>query len=325
MYYKKLEDSDVQCFLCPHNCKIADKQRGVCTVRENREGVLHSLNYNRISSMGMDPIEKKPLYHFYPGSQILSVGSIGCNLKCSFCQNYSIAQYDAPTEEITSTKLVDIAQKQENNIGIAFTYNEPSIWYEYVYETSTVAKYYGLKTVLVTNGFIEEEPFLDIIPFIDAMNIDVKGFTEKYYKETCKGILEPVKKIVEIASVKCHIEITTLVVTDLNDSLEEIGQLSHWLAGLNKDIPLHLSRYFPNYKMSNDPTPISVLEEAKREALKHLNYVYIGNVQGQDNTTYCPNCRKPVITRGRKVEMTGIEDERCTNCGHKVHVVYQHP
>jgi pyruvate formate lyase activating enzyme len=279
MYYKKLDDKRVLCYLCPHHCNIAEGFRGACRVRKNMDGVLYTLNYNRLAALALDPIEKKPLYHFYPGSYILSAGTVGCNLKCSFCQNYHIAQdEDAETRDITPIQLVNIAKKYENNIGIAYTYNEPSIWFEFVYETAKLAKDNGLKNVLVTNGFISEEPLKDLLPFIDAMNIDVKGFTEKYYRDVCKGLLEPVKRTVEIAAEKCHVEITTLVVTDLNDSIEEIREIAMWLSSINKDIPLHLSRYFPNYKLSNDPTPVSTLVAAKEEAEKYLNYVYMGNV-----------------------------------------------
>lgn len=322
MYYKKLDEKRVQCFLCPHNCNIGEGNRGACRVRKNVGGILYSLNYNRISSIAMDPVEKKPLYHFYPGSYILSAGTIGCNLKCSFCQNYQIAQNDATTEEITPEGLVSIAEEQRDNIGVAYTYNEPSIWYEFVVESARLVKLRGLKNVLVTNGFISEEPLKNLLPYIDAMNIDVKGFTEKYYREVCKGILEPVKRTVEIASKRCHVEITTLVVTDLNDSIEEIGEISKWISSLNKDIPLHLSRYFPNYKLSNDPTPVSTLMAASEEAKKHLNYVYVGNIGRNDNTTYCPNCKNPVIKRDGPADMSGILKGSCKYCGQRIDVKY---
>lgn len=321
MYYKPLDEGRVQCFLCPHNCSIKDGGKGACTVRKNEGGTLYSLNYNRISSIGLDPIEKKPLYHFYPGSYILSVGSIGCNLKCSFCQNYMISQQQAETEEISSDELIREALNNEGNIGIAYTYNEPSIWYEYVYETCIKAKDKGLKNVLVTNGFISEEPLKNILPYVDAMNIDVKGFTERYYRDVCKGILEPVKRTVETAAYKCHIEITTLIVTELNDSIEEIGEIAAWIGSIDKNIPLHLSRYFPNYKLSKEPTPIGILTAAKEEALRHLNYVYVGNLWGYDSTTYCPNCKKPLIFRDGRVDIKGIKDGKCIYCGSSIPVV----
>lgn len=321
MYYKKMDNNVVQCFLCPHHCRIKEGGRGACTVRGNMEGTLYTLNYNKIAALSMDPIEKKPLYHFYPGSYILSAGTVGCNLKCSFCQNYSIAHQEAETHEIASNTLVDMAEKEEDNLGIAYTYNEPSIWFEFVYETARISRKRGLKNVMVTNGFISEEPLKEILPYIDAMNIDVKGFSEKYYRHVCKGLLEPVKRTVEIASQKCHVEVTTLVVTDLNDSVEEIGEIARWLSSLNRNIPLHLSRYFPNYKLSNNPTPIDTLLAVRDEADKYLNYVYVGNVHGNDNTTYCPNCKQPLIKRGYCVDTQGIKDGACIHCHEKVSVI----
>jgi len=322
MYYKKLEDKRVLCFLCPHHCNIVEGGRGACRVRKNKQGTLYSLNYNRLSALALDPIEKKPLYHFYPGAQILSAGTVGCNLKCSFCQNWHIAHDDPETQYITSHKLVDMAKKDDNSIGIAFTYNEPSIWFEFVYETAKLSRENGLKNVLVTNGFISEEPLKDLLPFIDAMNIDVKGFTQRYYKDVCKGLLDPVKRTVEISAGKCHIEITTLVVTDLNDSVEEIGEISRWISSIDKEIPLHLSRYFPNYKLSNDPTPLDRMARAREEASKSLSYIYVGNVQGYDNTTYCPKCKKPVIRRDSHVSMDGIKDGKCRNCGEVLNIIH---
>ena len=324
MYYKKLDDNRVLCNLCPHNCNIKDGGKGVCRVRENISGVLYSLNYDRISAIAMDPIEKKPLYHFYPGSYILSAGSVGCNFKCSFCQNYSISQTDEAADEITPEDLVYTALSQKNNIGIAYTYNEPSIWYEFVYEASKLAREKGLKNVLVTNGFISEEPLKKLLPFIDALNIDVKAFTEKYYRDVCKGMLEPVKRTVMIASEKCHVEVTTLVVTDLNDSMDEIGQIAKWLSSINRDIPLHLSRYFPNYKLYNDPTPVNTLIAAKEEAEKYLNYVYIGNLWGYDSSTYCPNCKAEVVKRNDEISDNGISNGKCRFCGQKIYGRFNH-
>ncbi len=321
-YYEKLENNRVQCKLCPHNCRVEDGSKGACSVRMNMGGKLFTLNYNRIAAIAMDPIEKKPLYHFYPGSKILSVGTVGCNLKCSFCQNFEISQENAQTQFITSEKLVDLAASEKGNIGIAYTYNEPSIWYEFVLETAKSAKKKGLKNVLVTNGFINEDPLNELLPYIDAVNIDVKGFTEKYYKDICKGLLEPVKRTVEIAAKKCHVEITTLVVTNLNDDIEEIGRIASWISGIDRNIPLHLSRYFPNYKLSNAPTSENTLIKAKEESKKYLNYVYVGNLWGYDNSTYCPNCKKTVIKRDLTVSMDGIKNGRCKYCGREIPLVY---
>ena len=281
MYYNKIEEAKVRCSLCPHNCVIKPGGLGACRARKNIDGDLFSLNYGKVTSVSLDPIEKKPLNRFHPGATILSAGTFGCNLKCSFCQNWSIAQDDPDTADVSCQTLVEKAfqLKRDGNIGIAYTYNEPSIWFEYVYEASRIAKEKGLCNVLVTNGFISEEPLEKLLPFIDAMNIDVKAFTVGFYQDICKGSLENVKKTVEIAAKNCHVEVTTLVIPDLNDEIEEIGELSRWLASISSDIPLHLSRFFPNYKMQDrPPTPKETLVCAREKALEHLKYVYLGNV-----------------------------------------------
>ncbi len=285
MYYAQLESGKVQCALCPHNCVIMPGKVGICRARKNIDGKLYSLNYGKVTSIALDPIEKKPLYRFHPNTFILSAGTFGCNLKCPFCQNWEIAHSiseDWPNMiYISPDQLVQEALNylKHKNIGIAYTYNEPSIWYEFVYETSKLAREKKLLNVLVTNGFINKQPFLELLPFVDAMNIDMKSFNPSFYKEICKGSLDNVKEIVEIAAPECHIEITTLVIPGLNDSKEEIGSLAKWIASINPEIVLHLSRYFPNYKMKDrPPTPKKTLEDLRDEALKYLKYVYLGNV-----------------------------------------------
>lgn len=284
MFYNKLEHQRVHCYLCPHNCNIPRDGRGICGVRKNIDGILYSLNYGEISSIGMDPIEKKPLYRFHPGSYILSVGSVGCNLKCPFCQNHSIAQvkpeeihtHQAESDEIVA-KALDL--RKQGNIGIAYTYNEPSIWYEFVYETARKAQEEGLLNVLVTNGYISEEPLKQILPYIDAMNIDLKAYNDKFYHELVKGGLEEVRETIRRASGQCHVEITTLVIPGWNDSVEEMNEMAAWLASLSPDIPLHLSRYFPKYLMTErPPTSMDSLIELRKTAENHLKYVYLGNV-----------------------------------------------
>jgi len=282
MYYEKAEDNKVHCYLCPHNCLIASGKVGVCRVRKNIGGELYSLNYGKITSIALDPIEKKPLFHFHPGSIILSVGTFGCNLKCSFCQNWQIAHETPETYDITPQRLAEEAEKYatRGNVGIAYTYNEPTIWYEFVYETSKLIKEKGLANVLVTNGFISQKPLEDILPYIDAMNIDLKAFNSSFYKDICKSsnALEHVKNTIANAVKKCHVEVTTLVIPDLNDSIEEIEELASWLASISSEIVLHLTRYFPRYKMDKPSTPIKTLSIAKEKASKYLKYVYLGNV-----------------------------------------------
>lgn len=282
MFYEKLEHSKVHCFLCPHNCVIKPGQWGACRARKNTDGELHSMNYGKITSIALDTIEKKPLNRFHPRSLILSAGTFGCNLKCSFCQNWTIAHEHSPTADITPEQLAEKAKEAENvgNIGIAYTYNEPSIWYEFVYDTSRYAKQLGLYNVLVTNGFISREPLLEILPYTDAMNIDVKGFANRFYEDICKADLRNVKQTVELAAKSCHVELTTLVIPGHNDSLDEIDKLSEWIASISPEIPLHLSRFFPNYKMKNVPaTPVETLIRARDYARRHLKYVYLGNVR----------------------------------------------
>ncbi len=281
MYYDIIETDKVHCYLCPHNCIIKPGMLGACRARKNIGGRLYSLNYGKVTSVALDPIEKKPLYRFYPGSLILSAGTFGCNLKCSFCQNWTIAHEEADTRDITPSWLVEQAEllKDRGNIGIAYTYNEPSIWYEFVYETAGLAKKKGLANVLVTNGFISKQPLRELLPFIDAMNIDVKSYTNEFYKNICKANLENVKETVETAAGACHVEVTTLVIPGLNDSTEEIGEIARWLASISPEIPLHLSRFFPNYKMQDrPPTPKDTLYRARDEARKYLKHVYLGNI-----------------------------------------------
>lgn len=281
MYFNKLENSRVQCYLCPHNCVINDGKLGACRARKNINGNLYSLNYGKITAIALDPIEKKPLYNYKPGTNILSVGTFGCNLKCSFCQNWTIAHEPTEAYDITPQDLVSKAKELEikGNIGIAYTYNEPSIWYEFVYETARVAKEKGLLNVLVTNGFIGKEAMNNLLPYIDAMNIDVKGYTASFYNDICKGMLDEVKATVELVYNHCHVEITTLIIPTLNDAIEEISDMAKWIASLSPKIPLHLTRYFPNYKMQNiPPTPKETLVKCREEALKYLNHVYLGNI-----------------------------------------------
>ena len=281
LYFEKYDNKTVLCRLCPHNCKIKPDRLGACRVRKNIDGVLYSMNYGRVASIALDPIEKKPLYHFYPGTNIVSAGTFGCNLKCSFCQNWSIAHKEATTVEVMPEQLVKkaVEAKHLGNIGIAYTYNEPSIWYEYVLETAKLAREQQLVNVLVTNCFINLEPLRELLPYIDALNIDVKAYTSGFYKNICKGELEAVKATVKEAAPVCHIEVTTLVIPGLNDSTAEIGELSKWLASISKEIPLHLSRFFPNYLMQDRPsTPLATLEQAHAEASKYLSHVHLGNV-----------------------------------------------
>lgn len=327
LFYEKGEEGRVFCRLCPKLCNIRDGHAGFCRMRKNQGGILYAANYGRVSSYAMDPIEKKPLYHFYPGSDILSLGSVGCNLRCGFCQNWQIAHDDPHTLYLSPAQAVAAAKEQIGRgcscVGLAYTYNEPFTWYEYVYDTARLAREDGLKNVLVTNGYVNEEPLRLLLPYIDAMNIDVKGFSEDYYRGTCIGHLEPVLRTVEIAHEHCHVELTTLLLPGLNDSPEEIRRLVEWVTGLNPDIPLHFSRYFPNYKFDLPPTPLETLKKAREIAREKLNYVYIGNapeLEGSD--TRCPHCGETLIRRsGYRVHIRGLEGKRCRYCRGEVKIL----
>jgi pyruvate formate lyase activating enzyme len=317
-YYDKQVDDMVYCQLCPHRCHIKSGKVGVCGVRENRAGVLYSLNYGEVSSLALDPIEKKPLYHFYPGRLILSAGSFGCNLSCSFCQNYSIARHRAPTSAVGPEEMVDVAVQaaDQGSIGVAFTYNEPSIWFEYVMDTASRLKMKGLKCVLVTNGFLGLKPLEELLPYIDAMNIDVKAFTNRFYHRHCKADLDQVKATVEAAAGRTHVEITNLIIPGENDDMEEIKALAGWLSGLSPFIPLHLSRYFPAYQMTIAPTPAATIRQAVQTAREHLKFVYAGNLEGIAENTLCPHCGQELIARhGYVTRVSGIKERHCCQCG----------
>lgn len=279
LFYEKFKDK-VHCFLCPHNCVIEEGGFGKCNVRIYERGKLFTINYGEITSGALDPIEKKPLHYFKPHSYIFSVGSFGCNFTCDFCQNYTISQFRAKSEFISKKDLMETAVKLKNNIGIAFTYNEPTIWYEYVYDCARLLKEKKphLKVVLVTNGYINEEPLDKLLPYVDAMNIDLKSFNEGYYKNLCGGSLKPVLKTIEKATAVCHVEITTLLVSEKNDNLKEVESISKFLSSIDNNIPLHLSRYFPRYKFKNPPTDINFMKKAEAVGRKYLNRVVLGNI-----------------------------------------------
>ena len=271
------------CPICPHHCTLANEEVGRCRARINRDGKIIDLNYGRLTSIALDPIEKKPLYKFYPGSWILSVGSFGCNLNCPFCQNYSISMADSTfdtqnvTPEYLAALALELSQKPRGNIGIAFTYNEPFISYEFVRDTAKFLKQINLKTVLVTNGTISERSLKEILPLIDAMNVDLKAFNADFY-EWIGGDFETVKRTIELAAESCHVEVTTLIIPNKNDSVSEMEAESKWLASISEKIPLHISRFFPRYRLTDEfPTNVDLIYNLVRTAQKYLNYVYPGN------------------------------------------------
>lgn len=281
MFYETIEDKKVHCTLCPHHCRIKPDQLGACGVRRNRDGVLYGESYGQLTSLALDPVEKKPLAHFLPGHAVLSVGSYGCNFQCSFCQNHSISMDKPETTFVSPETLVEkaLSLKKSGNIGIAYTYNEPLISYEYVYDCSKAAKERDLKNVVVSNGYINQEPLKQLLPFIDAMNIDLKSFGDAFYKSVCKGSIEPVKESIKTAARECHIEVTTLIIPEANDSNEEIDALASWLSSISPEIPLHLSRFFPRHKMKHAPvTPVETILRLAKIAKQHLKHVHTGNL-----------------------------------------------
>jgi len=279
LYYEKLGSKIVRCRLCPHECTIAEGKKGNCGVRANYDGTLFSLVYGKTTGIALDPIEKKPLYHYHPGESILSLGTKGCNFHCDFCQNWHISQVlDAPADDITPEEIIGKA-KALGSFGIAYTYNEPFIWYEFVLDTAKLAKKGGLENVLVTNGFVNTAPLEEMLPFIGAMNIDLKSMNQEFYKKVCKGSLKPVLDAIKRSAKSCHIELTMLLIPTLNDSEDEIERLVDWVCeNLGPSVPLHFSRYFPCYKMTLPPTPLETLEKAGMIAKKRLKYVHLGNV-----------------------------------------------
>ena len=272
----------VVCAVCMHHCQLETDQVGICNARKNEQGKIVSINYGKLTSLALDPIEKKPLARFYPKSFILSVGTFGCNLRCPFCQNFGISmasEKEVRTKFVSPSQLAQQAMElsKNGNIGVAFTYNEPLVGYEYVIDTSRLLHEVGLKSVVVTNGSVTAAIAELVLPHIDALNIDLKGFSEKYYKKI-GGDLETTKKFITLAAAQCHVELTNLIVPGENDTIEEMAALSAWIARIDKNIPLHVSRFFPRYNMVNvDATPVEKIYALASEARKNLQYVYTGN------------------------------------------------
>ncbi|HCE56661.1 MAG TPA: AmmeMemoRadiSam system radical SAM enzyme [Prolixibacteraceae bacterium] len=331
LFYTKLENQTVRCELCPWYCILKPGQTGNCKVRSNENGKLITHVFNRVAAFGVDPIEKKPLYHFYPGKSILSVGEVGCNLHCSFCQNHHISQCFATEfsgfHEISSKEIVDKALKTPQNIGIAYTYNEPFIFYEFMFETAQQAREKGLKNVVVSNGYINPEPLKHLIPFIDAFNIDLKAFTNDFYLKQTKGKLAPVLETLKIiAKSEAHLEITNLIIPGLNDIESEFENMVQWIAEeLGKDVPLHISRYFPKYKLEIPATPTETMLSLYETAKKHLHHVYVGNMSDtKRSSTFCKHCGEILIRRNAyEIQIQNIrENGNCADCGTPVKIIF---
>ena len=322
-YFTSLDGGEIQCELCPHRCRVAKGKRGLCRVRENRDGKYYSLVYGNPCALHLDPIEKKPFFHVLPGTTSFSLATAGCNFQCKFCQNWEISQaspedvysYDVPPEMIVS-KAKEIGAR-----SVAYTYVEPMIFYEYMSDISSLVKKAGLLNVIHSNGFINPVPLRNLCKVLDAADIDLKGFTENYYRELCGGELTPVLETLKtLKQEKVHLEITNLIIPTKNDEMSVIREMCLWIKKeLGPDTPIHFSRFYPLYKLRTlPPTPVSTLEKAREEALAAgLEYVYVGNIPGHaGESTFCPKCKKMVIQRtGYMVGEINVKAGKCKYCG----------
>jgi pyruvate formate lyase activating enzyme len=336
MLYDKLENNEVRCALCAHRCLIKSGRLGICGVRENRDGTLYSLVYAQAVSANVDPIEKKPLYHFLPGTSAFSIATAGCNFRCDFCQNADISQASKGkgggrigatvpwSQELPPERAVDLAQKYRC-ASIAYTYTEPTVFFEYAYDTAKIATARGIKNVFVTNGYMTEEALGEIEPYLDAANVDLKGFTDEFYRRTCGAQLQPVLDAIRLMhQMGVLVEVTTLIVPGHNDSDEELRRIARFLADISLDLPWHISRFVPHYKMTDvPPTPVETLHRAAEIGYETgLRYVYAGNVPGDRyESTYCPNCGEVAIQRFGYHTQVKLDGNRCKNCGYQLALV----
>ncbi len=329
MFWHRKGSGVVQCTLCPHNCIIKPGSTGVCRVRKNVNGVLYSLFYGKPSSLAVDPIEKKPFFHFLPGSEVLSFATLGCNLKCKHCQNWELSQewsslnLDSFLKDLSPEDIVNIAL--EKNIPvIAATYTEPTVFFEFMLDVFKLAKKNGLKTVIVSNGFINEKPLLKLIPFLDAANIDLKAFSNDFYLRVTSSRLQPVLDSIKLLhDNNVWVEVTNLIIPGYNDA--DVSSLSSWIASLDVNIPLHLTAFYPTYKLTDaPPTPVELLIKSYDVAKSSgLNFVYLGNVFSDKESTFCPNCGELLIKRSAfLVDKKGFSGV-CPNCGFKLSGVWK--
>jgi pyruvate formate lyase activating enzyme len=323
LLYKKLEEDRVSCFLCSHHCQIPDGKFGICNVRENRGGTLYTHAYGKLIAQHIDPIEKKPLYHFLPGSSSFSIAAVGCNFQCGFCQNWQISQAKEAkalglrSEEVEAEEVVKQA-KRTGSTSISYTYTEPTIFFEYACEIGQLAKKENFYNVFVTNGYMTEEMIQMARPWLDAANIDLKSFNDDYYRKLCKGKLAPVLKSIELMKeLNIWVEVTTLVVPGQNDSQEELRKIAEFLAGIDPSVPWHISRFFPQYKMEDSgSTPMKTMEQAYEIGkAAGLRYVYLGNVMGKGSNTHCHHCNQVLIERsGLTLHKYRVKEGKCPEC-----------
>lgn len=320
-WYEKLPDKKIVCKLCPNECRVADLERGSCGVRENRGGTYYTLVYGRVCSAHVDPVEKKPLFHYHPGASAFSLATAGCNFSCRFCQNWEISQ--KRPEQITALNIPPaevIRRARAASCGlIAHTYSEPIVFAEYMLECARLGRAAGIPNVMISNGFIQEQPLRELCRWLDAVKIDLKAFSDTFYKQQCGGRLQPVlDTLVRLRREKVWLEIVVLLIPTLNDSQAEITAMCRWIAReLGTEVPLHFTRYYPTYMIRTiPPTPPNVLQQARRIAMDQgLKFVYIGNWSSEAENTYCPDCGKLLIERVRyQVEIRGLQEGRCRHC-----------
>ncbi|HAY21218.1 AmmeMemoRadiSam system radical SAM enzyme [Desulfobacca acetoxidans] len=331
-FYEVEEDNKVKCYLCAHGCVIDPGKRGICMVRENRDGVLYSLVYGKIISRNVDPIEKKPLFHFLPGSRSFSIATVGCNLQCQHCQNYEISQWPRlrkngfPGDDLTPSQIVAEA-KSSGSLSIAYTYTEPTIFAEFAYDTAVLAKGEGIRNVFVSNGFMSERSATTMAEVIDADNIDLKSFSDSFYRKICKARLQPVLDTIErMKHLGVWVEVTTLIIPGLNDSDQELKEIADFIKGVGVDIPWHVSAFYPTYKMLDRPrTPVATLRRARQIGLEAgLRYVYTGNIPGENGEkTFCYACGAMVIDRfGYAINQNLLKNGACPQCGARIDGVW---
>jgi len=332
-FYEKKEDNKVHCYLCAHGCVIDPRKRGLCGVRENRDGTLYSLVYGKIISQNVDPIEKKPLFHFLPGSRSFSIATVGCNFQCEHCQNWEISQYprlvgkDIPGQDLTPAQIVANAQAS-GSASISYTYTEPTIFGEFAFDTGVLAREQGIRNVFVSNGFMSERSAKAMAEVLDADNIDLKSFNDSFYRKICKARLQPVLATIELMKeLGVWIEVTTLIIPGLNDSDQELTEIAKFLVGVGAEIPWHVSAFYPTYKMLNRPrTSVATLQRARQIGLDAgLRYVYTGNIPGDvGEKTFCYSCGDVVIDRvGFAIRHNYLRDGACPNCGTPIEGVWQ--
>lgn len=329
-HYKSTTDTSVQCLLCPHQCRLETDQYGKCKTRVNRNGTLITESYGVLSSISTDPVEKKPLYHFYPGRSVLSIGSFGCNLACDYCQNCEISQINPQILSHRPTRdpedIVNKALLHRDNIGLAYTYNEPTVYFEYMLRCAELIRYHRRSNVMVTNGYINAAPLEAILPYMDAFNVDLKSFRNRFYQERSGATVKPVlDTITRIAKSESHLELTFLIIPGYNDTEDEWKELIHWITDhCGVDAVLHVSRYFPRYKLNAPPTPLRTVERFLDVARPAIRYVYPGNTPQLKSHTYCPGCGNILIERDLyRSTLRGMSEEgSCKECGFKIHGVF---